>query len=261
MAMPGAVPITRLVSQLQALGVVEGDVILVHTSFRAVRPVENGSAGLIEALTRAVGDRGTVVMPCWSDNDDIPFDPDTAPAARDLGAVAETFRQLPGVRRSSHPFAFVARGPAASAILADDLPLPPHRPESPVGRVREHDGKILLLGTDHDSNTTLHLAEVLAGVPYAIAKYITVMRDGRAIRIDYTETDHCCERFTLLNDWLGARGLQAEGTVGQAQTKLVRASDVIALAEPALERDPFLFLHPRGSVCRDCDAAWDSVSR
>jgi len=75
-----------------------GGVLLVHTSYRAVRPVEGGPAGLIDALCAALTPGGTLVMPSWSDDDDAPFDPARSPVARDLGVVAETFRRLPGVR-------------------------------------------------------------------------------------------------------------------------------------------------------------------
>ena len=67
-----------------------------------------------------------------------------------LGVTADIFRRMPDVRRSNHPFAFAALGPHAAAITADPLPLPPHRLESPVGRVYEMDGKVLLLGVGHN---------------------------------------------------------------------------------------------------------------
>ncbi|HEY8376409.1 MAG TPA: AAC(3) family N-acetyltransferase, partial [Nannocystis sp.] len=54
---------TELARQLGALGVRKGGVLLVHTSFRAVRPVEGGPRGLIEALMMALGPAGTLVMP------------------------------------------------------------------------------------------------------------------------------------------------------------------------------------------------------
>lgn len=77
--------------QLRALGVETGGVLLVHTSFRAVRPVEGGPEGLIEALRAALGADGTLVMPSWTGDDDEPFDPAGTPVAPDLGVVADTF--------------------------------------------------------------------------------------------------------------------------------------------------------------------------
>src|SRR5688572_10855896 len=42
--------------------------LLVHTSFRAVRPIEGGPLGLIEALRAALGSDGTLVLPSWTGN-------------------------------------------------------------------------------------------------------------------------------------------------------------------------------------------------
>lgn len=241
--------------QLRALGVEAGGVLLVHTSFRAVAPVAGGPLGLIGALRDALGPGGTLVMPSSSGDDDVPFDPSTTPAAPDLGIVADTFWRLPGARRSDHPHAFAAAGPRAGRITADPLPLPPHVPESPVGRVHELDGQVLLLGVGHDADTTLHLAELLAGVPYRVPRHCTVLRDGRPVRVDYGENDHCCERFALADGWLRALGRQSEGRVGHAHARLARARDIVAAALARLARDPLLFLHDPNAGCAECDTA------
>ncbi len=87
----------EVAKQLQALGVEQGGVLLVHTSFRATRPVEGGPLGLIRALRDALGPQGTLVMPSWTGSDDEPFEPKTTPASPDLGVVADTFWRLAGV--------------------------------------------------------------------------------------------------------------------------------------------------------------------
>ena len=250
----------ELVEQLRALGVEEGGVLLVHSSFRAIRPVEGGPAGLITALRDAIGPRGTLVMPSWIGDDNSPFDPTTTPSAGDLGVVPQTFWRMPGVLRSTHPFAFAAAGPQAPRIVGDPLPLPPHIPESGVGRVHELDGQVLLLGVGHDADTTVHLAELTAGVPYRVPHHITVIRDGRLTRIDYGENDHCCLRFALADDWLRAEGLQREGLVGHAHSRLARSRDIVRLAVAELERDPLLFLHPSDFGCSECEEARQSVT-
>lgn len=250
----------QVVDQLRALGVATGGVLLVHTSFRAVRPVEGGPAGLIEALMEAIGPDGTLVMPSWTGDDETPFDPATTPAADDLGVTADTFWRMPGVARSDHPFAFAAAGPRAGEINADPLPLPPHIPESPVGRVHELDGQVLLLGVNHDANTTVHLAELIAGVPYRLPGSITVLRDGEPTSIEYGENDHCCQRFRLVDDWLRERGLQQEGPVGHAHARLARSRDIVDAVVSRLRDDPLLFLHPPEAGCEECDEARRSVT-
>jgi aminoglycoside N3'-acetyltransferase len=270
---PRSVSRGELAWELEGLGVEQGGVLLVHTSFRAVRPVDGGPAGLIQALRDVVGPGGTIVMPSWgAGDDDTVFDPATSPVARDLGVTAEIFRHLPGVARSNHPFAFAAQGPQAAAITRDPLPVPPHRLESPVGRVYEMDGQILLLGVGHDTNTTIHLAEVLAGVPYGVAKHVTVMEGGRRLRIDYRENDHCCRRFALAEGWMRSREVRLgaldddaprmhyDGRVGHASARLVRSRDVVSVVREHLERDPLVFLHAHGSGCAECDEARESIS-
>jgi aminoglycoside N3'-acetyltransferase len=245
----------EVVAQLRELGVQEGGVLLVHTSFRAVRPVAGGPLGLIEALRAALGPRGTLVMPSWSDEDDLPIDPRTSRSAVDLGVVAQTFWQLPGVRRSDHFHAFAAAGPEAARITADPLPLPPHLPASPVGRVHDLDGQILLLGVGHDANTTLHLAELLADVPYRLPSYVTVLERGRPVRVEYGENNHCCQHFAIADTWLRAADRQAEGRVGHAHARLVRSRDVVSAACEHLAQDPLLFLHSFDAGCEECNAA------
>lgn len=253
------ISIAEMQAQLRVLGVRGGGVLVVHTSFRAVRPVEDGPRGLITALRRALGPDGTLVMPSWPEDVDTPFDPAAAPAAPDLGVVADTFWRMPGVLRSDHPCAFAAAGPDAPKILADPLPLPPHIPASPIGRVYECDGQVLLLGVNHDADTALHLAELQAQVPYRVPNHCTVVQDGRPVRIDYGENDHCCMRFQLLDGWLRERGMQAEGMVGHAPARLAGIRDIVGIARMKLRDDPLLFLHPPEAGCDECDAARASV--
>lgn len=249
------VSIADMVAQLHTLGVGDGDVLLVHTSFRAVRPVERGPAGLIEALVTAIGPEGTLVMPSWTGDDHEPFDPAETPAASDLGIVADIFWRLPSARRGRHPFAFAARGPKADLITADPLVLPPHQAESPIGRVLACDGRILLLGVNHDANTMVHLAEMLAGVPYRTPHHITVAGKHGPERIDYLENDHCCALFRTVDDWMKRHGLQRDGIVGHAPSRLMRSRDIIDTVVPKLKRDPLIFLHPPEFGCEDCDRA------
>ena len=249
----------RLVSQLAELGVQAGGVLLVHTSFRAVRPVEGGPGGLIDALQTAIGPEGTLVMPSWTGSDDEAFSPERTPAAEDLGVTSATFWRRPGVARSNHPFAFAAAGPLARTIVDGPLPLPPHVRESPVGRVHDLNGQVLLLGVGHDANTTLHLAECMAQVPYGVPKHITVVDEGRPVRVEYRENDHCCERFGLADGWLRSEALQAAGEVGYSDARLFRSRDLVRLALDRLRRDPLVFLHPRGAGCADCEAARNSI--
>jgi len=246
-----------LVGQLRALGVAPGGVLVVHTAFSKVGSVEGGPLGLIDALGAALGPDGTLVMPSMSDDDEQPFDPAASPCAA-MGAVADAFWRLPGVRRSDNPHAFAAAGPRAREITAAHPVDVPHGPDSPVGRALALDGQVLLLGVGHDANTTIHLAEILAGVRYRLPAHATVMRSGRPIRVEYRENDCCCARFALVDGWLEDEGRQRRGRVGDADARLARARDVVTVVTAHLAVDELAFLHPPG-VDAECDAARASL--
>jgi aminoglycoside N3'-acetyltransferase len=182
--MPDVPTIDRLADQLTALGLAQGDTVMVHASLRAVGPVEAGAAGLITALDRSVGPDGSLLMVlgarddwAWVNErpederaallaDAEPFDVLTTPAEPDVGTLAEVFRTHPGTRVSDHPEGrFAARGRLAEWLTAD----PPWNdyfgPGSPLDRLLAADGKVLRLGADPDTVTLLHHAEYLAPLP------------------------------------------------------------------------------------------------
>ena len=251
------IPLAVVTEQLLALGVKPGGVLVVHTSFSKVGPIEDGPHGLIAALRDALGPAGTLVMPSMSDDDDYPFDRGRTPCAG-MGVVAERFWKLPGVLRSDSPHAFAAIGPRAAEITADHPIEVPHGPDSPVGRVHGLDGQVLLLGVGHDADTTVHLAETIAGVRYGLPKYAMVLRAGLPTRCEYREIDHCCQNFNLMDPWLEAEGLQRRGIVGHAEARLARSRDIVEVAVRRLRANETAFLHPPG-VDAECDAARASL--
>jgi aminoglycoside N3'-acetyltransferase len=246
-----------LIRQLLDLGARQGGVLLVHTSFSKVKPVEGGPMGLISALHSALGSGGTLVMPSMSYDDDHPFDK-TKHHCAEMGIVADTFWRLPGVLRSDNNHAFAAVGPLAEQILAPHPVDIPHGPDSPVGRVHKLDGQVLLLGVDHTSNTTIHLCENMAGVRYRRHKYLTILRDGRPVRFEYREIDHCCQNFSLVDGWLDEHGMQKRGKVGNADARLIRSRDIVEVVTGRLGENETIFLHPMG-VDEECDDAWASL--
>lgn len=250
--------VSRVADQLRALGVREAGVLLVHTSYRAIRPVEGGPLGLIAALRDALGPRGTLVMPTMTDGESV-FDPAVTPT-HEMGIVAETFWRQPGVLRSTHPGgSFAAEGPAAAEICAPQPLEPPHGVDSPVGRVHALDGQVLLLGVHHSESTTLHLAESIAGVPYAVRHPCVVKRDDAVCTVMIAETDHCCMGFRKMDAWLSERGVLAAGPIGAGTGRLARSRDIVHVALEHLAADPLVFLCRADAGCAECDAARASI--
>lgn len=176
-------PITteRIARDLRALGLAAGDTVIVHSSLSALGWVAGGPPTVVDALQSVVTESGTLVVPThtsqlsdptdWS-NPPIPeswhgpfreqvspYRPAVTPCHR-VGSIPDCFRSYPGVERSSHPlYSFAAWGADAAAVVADH-PLDEGLGEgSPLAAVYDRDGYVLQLGTDHDTNTSLHLAE------------------------------------------------------------------------------------------------------
>lgn len=248
---------SELTTQILELGVTPGAVLLVHTSFSKVGPVEGGPRGLIGALQAALGPDGTLVMPSMTDDDDHPFDPRRT-SCLGMGVLADTFWRTPDVLRSDSPHAFAAIGPEAARITANHPLDVPHGLNSPVGRVYELDGQILMLGIGYDANTTIHLAEALAGVRYRRPKSVTIIQAGQPTRYGYSEIDHCCANFNLVDHWLDAERGQRRGRIGHGEARLTGSRNVVATVTARLRATETVFLHEPGFDIQ-CDEARASI--
>ena len=179
--------VKTLETDLSALGVQPGMVLLVHSSLSALGWICGGAVAVIQALLELVGPEGTLVMPAytggltdpknwqhppvpedWKDTiraETPAFDPLRTPT-REMGRIAETFRTWPDVVRSFHPHcSFVALGPKARRIVEEHQLDNGMGEGSPLARVYELDGWILLLGVGFANNSSLHLSEYRASLP------------------------------------------------------------------------------------------------
>jgi aminoglycoside 3-N-acetyltransferase len=240
-------PRTRqsLAADLQALGVRPGSVLLVHASLAALGWVCGGVVPVVQALRDAVGDEGTVVVPTHtSENSDpaewrnppVPeawwpvirdhmpgFDPRLTPS-RGMGAVAEAFRTSPGAYRSEHPVtSFAAVGPAAERIVSGHRLDDGLGESSPLGRIYELDGDVLLLGVGHGSNTSLHLAEYRVDTPPRTRNGAAVSTaDGGRVWTWWEDVAVDEDDFERLGADLDATGAVTFGRVGSAECRLMR---------------------------------------
>lgn len=81
------------------------------------------------------------------------------PADRLMGIIPETLRTHPKASRSRHPilsFTGIHSEDALEAQTYDD-------PLAPIRVISEQNGWVLLIGTDHRTNTSIHLAERISG--------------------------------------------------------------------------------------------------
>ena len=244
---------------------------MLHASVRSVGEIAGGPDEIHLALKDALTPAGTLLMyascPRYVDEvgrgnltpeqeaevlEKLPaFDAETARSARDNGALVEMLRTFPGSHVNQHPARFVVWGARHEHLLS-------HTPwdfafgrDSILDRFVQVDGKILLLGSDHDAVTFLHYVEHIVDIPDKIvARFmVPVIENGRRVWREMREYDtsrgahaHWPENFfELLVDAFLARTGNAGGPVGDATSYLLRARDLLDFALPVMQavaKDP-----------------------
>lgn len=229
----------QLAADLRVLGVVPGDRLFVHSSYKSLGPVAGGAEAVIEALGDAVGPCGLVAMPSFHlierDQRHRRWDPATTPST--VGWLTEVFRTVPGTVRSDHySHSVAARGAGAAALVADhrrcegqESPwdLAPwgrtYGAHSPMVRLYRNGGRLLMLGVGYDSSTYAHLVEVMdwhrcrAGDDAAAYRYLN--------------------RAALGAFWDASRQLH-HGAVAGARCRLFSIADYVDALRTAVEDDP-----------------------
>ena len=249
---PGTVNSLR--QDLRSLGVSVGMTLLVHSSMSALGWVAGGPQAAIEALLAAVGDDGTLVMPTHSTGlsepslwrnppvpeswwpiireETPPFDARLTPT-RMMGVIAEGFRTYPGVRRSRHPQeSFAACGPNAGLVVDNHSLDHGLGDASPLGRLYDLDGYILLLGVGHANNTTLHLAEYRADSPGK--EWVTqggpLMVDGERRWVTFEDLEGNSDDFEEIGEAFAASGFERRAPVGSGEGRLMGVRELVDFA-------------------------------
>jgi aminoglycoside 3-N-acetyltransferase len=251
----------ELAADLRSLGLEPGDTVMVHASVKAVGEIAGGPDQIHLAIKDAITDAGTMMMyaSCPDYYDDVgrgvypgstereileklpPFDPLTARAARDNGALVELFRTYPGSHVNNHVARFVAWGRQARHLLSEQPWDFPFGRGSALDRFVDLDGKILLIGCDHDNVTFLHYAEHILDVPdlRIVTMEVPWMEDGARVWREVKEVDtsgagahpNWPDRFfaRIVNAYL-AKTSNRGGRVGHAHCFLFDARGLLALA-------------------------------
>lgn len=164
----------RLMDQLRAVGIDRGDVLCVHSSLSRMGKIDGGPTSVIRALQETVGPEGSVMMPCFASAQKVLDDfnlgrlTDLRQAKSETGLIPEIFRNMPGVRRSSHPFSSMCAWGAHARDLTGSHHIDPricHR-HSPLGRLHALHGKVVGIGVSIGPVSFYHVLEdTWAGYP------------------------------------------------------------------------------------------------
>ena len=259
-------PITksRLVRDLKELGVTTGQTLMLHASVKAIGWIVGGPDIVIQAILDVLGSEGTLMMYVgWEDSPyDLakwpedwqrayleecpPFDPATSRACRKWSILTEYLRTWPSAFRSSHPEGSFAAVGALARWITENQPLQyGYGPGSPLAKLCEVKGKVLLAGAPFGTITLLHYAEHMAKVPNKLIVHykMPILRNGQRVWVDIEEFDTCGgilpgaeEYFEVIPSEYLSSGRGRSGKIGAAQSYLFDAADLAKFAIQWLEK-------------------------
>lgn len=168
----------QITSDLQRMGVEEGDILFIHSSLKSLGYVEGGPKAVIQGLLDAVGPEGTLLLPTYympggsilgtCQLEGYVFDPRIHGTS--MGALPEAFLQFQDVKRSIHPTHSVSAIGKHAKYLTEAHHLAPSvfGKGSPWQRFHELNGKVLGLGISMGPVTFYHLLEDTLGDQFPI---------------------------------------------------------------------------------------------
>lgn len=226
------------------MGLTQGDSLIVHSSFRSLKPFDGGPPEVVQAILDVIGETGNLMLPTFGYSTPLPdpyYDVDETPCR--TGAINELGRRLPGMVRSMHPTHSVAvRGPDAEALTADHLSFRTVGVGSPIDRLAKRGGKVLLLGVDHTANTMIHVAEEHAGQPKVgradpNQKAKVRLPSGEIIEHQLDSSTSCSRGFQALDQPMRDAQAVCDGQLGGCAMMLMRGQDVIDIVVRMLHDD------------------------
>ncbi len=240
---------------LSSLGLDRFSAVLVHSSFKGMGLTDVQPSGVVSALVEAAGEHTSVLFPTLTYSaEDGPTNPPRMDVVRTpcrTGAIPEASRAAAGAVRSWHPtHSVTALGGRAPQewTQGHEAGSSPCDESSPYARlIREHGAILLLGGVTHDSNTTLHCLEELAGVPYHLQPERTWASVEDASGAEHTVVNWLhqwgWERdFCVVEPLLTSSGAQKNYRVGAGRAALIDALAMAELLLGVLRSDPLYLL-------------------
>jgi aminoglycoside 3-N-acetyltransferase len=264
------VPRTRasLLHDLRQLGVEAGMTILLHSSLRSLGWVSGGPVAVVQALMDAITPAGTIMAPTQTPGYSDPahwqappvpsdwwpiiyeampaYDPDITPTEY-MGKIVEVFRTWPGTLRSAHPTVSFAAWGKYAEYLTKDHPLDYGLGEgSPLARLYDLDGWVLMLGTGYATTTSFHLAEYRGPGGVEVIHGSPISEHGQRVWKSYHDIEIDSDIFPELGAEFEQTGQVKIGQVGSATVRLFRQ-------RPAIDFAVQWFTRRRSQVAQDSD--------
>ena len=238
-------------------GAKDGDSVIFHSSLKSMGHVKGGATAVIDGVLKAVGEKGTVIVPTlwWSGKGKSAenFDIATSPAYN--GAIPEAMRQDPRSLRSNHfshsVNAIGARAAELTAIHGGGKLYPDPWCEtafselSPWTKLYEWDTLYAFIGCTMLVCTMKHWVE-----GHFIQENLELLPSE--IRLEYRKKLHYHRNYTAWNNFdieamqeiLAQDGLVAETKLGDAKLIAIRTRAFVKRAFELLYADPEKWFTP-----------------
>lgn len=256
---------SEIAGGLRRLGVLEGGVLMVHTRMSALGWVVGGEETVVLSLLDVIGPSGTLAAYAgWDENPyhlaawpehwrrayeaELPgYDSTISVADHDVGRIPERIRTWPGAARGEHPEAnLVALGPRAAWLVSPHPFDEAFGEGTPLSRLVEAGGQVLMLGAPLGTLTLLHHAEALADVPNKrrVSYQMPVLRNGERVWVELHDIDTSstgafpyelvlpagADSFEVIAREALDAGIGVAGRVGESTSHLFDASELVRFA-------------------------------
>ena len=246
--------LTSLKKDFKLLGIKPGQVLIMHSSLSAIGWTVGGPVSVIKALMQLITSEGTLIMPTFSGDNTDPSNWENPPVpekwwdiirnempayhseitpTRGMGVIVDTFRRWPDVIRSNHPVSsFAAWGKHAEYItnnhkLESDL-----GEDSPLARIYQLNGEILLVGVTHENNSSLHLAEYRSDYPgkkYKLTGSAILLNQERKWA-KWEELNLNMDDFEQIGKAFESKINYSPGKIGLAEARLLSQREMVDFA-------------------------------
>ena len=246
----------KIVEDLNKLGINKGDKVLIHSSYKSLGGVEGGPDTLFDALQEAVGEYGILMFPTFTYAVCNARNPvfDVKSTRSHSGALPELFRHREGVRRSVHPTHslavwgndkdyYVDRHYEDNVCVAEN---------SPIIKLKNNGGKILMLGCGITHNTLIHGAECYTRAPYAFQvdysepefyrEYVTIDENDTVRRQEFFH--EFMEPYGYNQDYGKLANVMdiPKGYILKSESYLMDAKEVWDTVLATMEKEPYYFV-------------------
>lgn len=238
--------------QLEAIGIQKGMLLMIQGDIKNLGYICGGAQALLEAIMDCIGFEGTIVMPSFTPDvldpacmknlcidkenweyvrkESMPFDKKLSAPNKEDELVLQLLRN-DGVVRSYHPnYSFVAWGKYAK-IICDKHAL--HfglSKDSPLGRIYELNGFVLMLGKDYKDCTMFHLAHYNGDtLPIKIVT-APIEKNNKLNWKDMLDLDLNDEGFDIIGEIMEERKIVRSMYIGTGQCRLYSSREAVNIA-------------------------------